>query len=42
MPAFVAGRPSSPCIRGREIGRGLLRKTIRDAGVDVDEFLERG
>lgn len=27
-----------PVHPGEEIGRGLLRKIIRDAGVDADEF----
>ena len=30
-----------PIHSGEEIGRGLLRKIIRDAGVEVEEFLER-
>ena len=28
-----------PVHPGEELGRGLVRKIIRDAGVDVDEFL---
>jgi predicted RNA binding protein YcfA (HicA-like mRNA interferase family) len=28
-----------PVHPGEDIGRGLLRKVIRDAGVDVEEFL---
>jgi predicted RNA binding protein YcfA (HicA-like mRNA interferase family) len=28
-----------PIHPGEEIGRGLLRKIIRDAGIEVDEFL---
>lgn len=30
-----------PVHPGEEVGRGLLRKIIRDAGVDVDKFLEQ-
>lgn len=29
-----------PVHPGEDIGRGLLRKIIRDAGVDVEEFLK--
>jgi predicted RNA binding protein YcfA (HicA-like mRNA interferase family) len=29
-----------PIHPGEDIGRGLLRKVIRDAQVDEDEFLE--
>ena len=29
-----------PVHPGEEIGRGLLRKIIRDAGVSVEEFME--
>ena len=28
-----------PVHPGEELGRGLVRKIIQDAGVDVDEFL---
>jgi predicted RNA binding protein YcfA (HicA-like mRNA interferase family) len=30
-----------PIHPSEEIGRGLLRKIIRDAEIDVDEFLEK-
>lgn len=30
-----------PVHRGEDIGKGLLRKIVRDAQVDVDEFLSR-
>ncbi len=30
-----------PIHSGEDIGRGLLRKIIRDAEVDEDEFLEK-
>jgi predicted RNA binding protein YcfA (HicA-like mRNA interferase family) len=29
-----------PVPSGEDIGRGLLRKIIRDAGIEVDEFLD--
>jgi len=41
---LVMGHPDGritviPVRSGDEIGRGLLRKIIRDAGVEVEEFL---
>lgn len=30
-----------PVHPGEDIGKGLLRKIIRDAGIEVEEFLEQ-